>query len=544
MNFFILFFSQKIYIPFFVLILFLSTGFGQTNNFTPINSDQIELFKNYSLSSASDINLLGLESNLSLAFKQTREQKWGSVNLPPELLNDDFKPWESEKHFFIGVGEVAILEFIPWALAKWIRTWEDPAKNWANVSSKTWWRNLSYGWEYDGDSFQTNNFAHPYHGALFFSAGRTNGYNFWESTAFSLAGSAIWETFGETYRPAFNDWIYTGLGGANLGEILYRLSSMVTDNTASGSDRVWSEIFGTLINPVRGFNRAISGEMGQNFPNPEWSRPKDFLIAFDGGTRTIDKNGDKQYRDKEVEGLFNLHLNYGNRFTSQKPFEFFGFDFAIASGLPHLTQLNSTGYLFGYNLEKNKHLFNVNLDFNYNNLIKEETTLTDTVYKGFLFGSTQLYPHILSKFPIGEKTNIVTQLGVNGILISATPDDYFKDPEGRVYDFGPGVGTRIFAAIQNGIWNYVSLLYYGAWLWTQSQPDNSKHHIHFLILEAQYPFTSYFSFGVSAGVYWRNSYYESYEGIINGVGYTREASEVHKNHPIIRVFFRTALIDL
>jgi len=108
------------------------------------------------------------------------------------------------------------------------------------------------------------------HGALFFNVGRSNGYSFWESTGWALTGSAIWEFFGETFRPAFNDWIYTGVGGVNLGEITYRLSAMVTDNTASGSDRVWSEIFGTLINPVRGFNRAISGEMGQNFPNPGW----------------------------------------------------------------------------------------------------------------------------------------------------------------------------------------------------------------------------------------------------------------------------------
>ncbi|MGE5795622.1 MAG: DUF3943 domain-containing protein, partial [Ignavibacteria bacterium] len=236
--------------------------------------------------------------------------KFGRINLSSRF-DKDIKTWESEKHFWIGAGEIAILEFIPWALAKWIRTWEDPAKNWANVSNDTWWQNISKGFEYDGDNFQTNNFAHPYHGALFFNAGRTNGYNFWESSIWSLTGSAIWEYFGETYRPAFNDWIYTGIGGVNLGEILFRLSSMVTDNTASGSERVWSEVFGTLLNPVRGFNRAISGEMGKNFPNPSWSRPEDFLITFDAGTRTLDKDGDETYSDKEVEGLFTFSLNYG-----------------------------------------------------------------------------------------------------------------------------------------------------------------------------------------------------------------------------------------
>jgi hypothetical protein len=72
--------------------------------------------------------------------------------------------------------------------------------------------------------------------------------------------------------------------------------------------------------------------------------------------------------------------------------------------------MNSSGYLFGYDIQKNRHQLNVNLDFNYDNLIKEETSETDTVYKGFLFGTTQIYPHLLSRFPIGEKTNIVTSL--------------------------------------------------------------------------------------------------------------------------------------
>jgi hypothetical protein len=206
--------------------------------------------------------------------------------------------------------------------------------------------------------------------------------------------------------------------------------------------------------------------------------------------------------------------------------------------------MNSTGFLFGWELEKAKHRFDVSLDFNFNDLIKEEISETDTVYKGFLFGSTQIFPHLSSIFPIGEKTNVVTRIGINGMMMAATPNDYYVDVEGRTNDFGPGVGTRIYAAIQNGIWNYVSVLYYGAWLWTQSQPDNSKHHIHFLILEAQYPITKYFSIGFSTGVYWRNSYYDAYSGIIGGVEYTREASDVTRSHPIGRLFFRTAILDL
>ncbi|MBP1683373.1 MAG: hypothetical protein H6Q27_937, partial [Ignavibacteriaceae bacterium] len=172
--------------------LFLTTiSFAQNSSFDITDKDYIELESSFYLSEYRLNNNPNSGYQNSLAFKNQLNQKWGSVNLPPELMNDDFKPWESEKHFAIGVGEVAILEFIPWALAKWFRTWEDPADNWANVSSKTWWSNLQNGFEYDGDNFLTNNFSHPYHGALFFNAGRTNGYDFWESSAFSLAGSAV-----------------------------------------------------------------------------------------------------------------------------------------------------------------------------------------------------------------------------------------------------------------------------------------------------------------------------------------------------------------
>lgn len=470
------------------------------------------------------------ESNLSLAMKP---RGLSLDTRTAELQNSlplEFEPWESKKHFWVGVGEIAILEFLPWAMAKWVRNWEDPADNWANVSSESWFRNLSNGWEYDGDNFTTNNYAHPYHGAMFFSVGRTNGYDFWESTAWSLTGSAIWEYFGETFRPAFNDWIYTGVGGAAYGEMLYRLSSLVTDNRATGAERFWSEFWGTLINPVRGFNRAISGEMGQNFDNPKWSRPKDFRLEFDAGTRTLDQDGDGKFEEGDIEGLFTMNLYYGNPFKAKKPFEFFRFDVGFSSGKPHFAQLNSSGYLFGFDLKKNKHKLNVHLDFLYNNLIRETTTETDTVYNGLVFGTTQLFPHLLSNFPIGSKTSIVTQVGINAILMGATRNDYYTDIEGRLYDFGPGVGLRLQGALMSNGWDYFKFFYYGAWMYTQSEPGDSKHNVHFLLFEAQYPFTSFFSFGVRGGWFWRESYYDDFP-------------DVNKNHPMIRVFFRTALVN-
>jgi hypothetical protein len=68
-------------------------------------------------------------------------------------------------------------------------------------------------------------FAHPFHGSLYFSAARTNGFNYWASVPFAIAGSFLWECCGETHPPSINDWIATSIGGAAIGETTYRLSS-------------------------------------------------------------------------------------------------------------------------------------------------------------------------------------------------------------------------------------------------------------------------------------------------------------------------------
>ena len=467
----------------------------------------------------------------SLAFKTPSINNWGNVQLPDDEIDYKYKTWESEKHFGIAVGELAISEFIPWALARWVRDWEDPADNWAVVGSNTWWRNINNGWEYDGDNFLTNFFAHPYHGSLFYNVGRTNGYDFWESSAWAFTGSAVWEYFGETFRPAFNDWVNTSFNGINLGEVTYRLSTMVTDNTASGSDRLISEILGTLLNPVRGFNRVISGEVSKSFPNPEWRKPDDFLLSFNAGIRRLDKNGSELVREGVEEGVFGLDLNYGTPFKAKDPFSNFRLSIALASGLPRLNKLESSGYLAGIflkNSESVKHKFNVNLEYGFYNIFKQDEK-DSLVYEGILLGATTIYPHLLSSFNVWGKSKIITQVGINGVLMGATPNDYYFDVEGRNYDFGPGVGIRLIAALHSGIWDYVRIAYNSLWIWTMSEPADATHHIHFFSVDLQFPINNYFSVGLGGNLYWRNSYYTNYD-------------DVYKEHPVVRFFFTTAIL--
>jgi len=40
---------------------------------------------------------------------------------------------------------------------------------------KIWWNNISYGFEWDDNTFQVNQFGHPYQGNNYFNAGRATG---------------------------------------------------------------------------------------------------------------------------------------------------------------------------------------------------------------------------------------------------------------------------------------------------------------------------------------------------------------------------------
>jgi hypothetical protein len=122
----------------------------------------------------------------------------------------------------------------------------------ARVGTDTWKYNIKKGWEWDIDRFGVNFIGHPYSGTLSFNAGRSNGYNYFQSFGFAVGGSLMWEYFCENTRPSYNDIINTPVNGAFIGEILYRISSNVLDDRTGGIERVSRELLAGLINPMRG----------------------------------------------------------------------------------------------------------------------------------------------------------------------------------------------------------------------------------------------------------------------------------------------------
>ena len=108
----------------------------------------------------------------------------------------------------LAVGEALAINLFVNRVDAWV--FKD---DWAQTGPKYWSRNLRLGWEWDEDAFPTNMFAHPYHGGLYFNAGRSNGLGYFESVPIAFMGSWTWEYLGETYRPSLNDWFMTSFGG-------------------------------------------------------------------------------------------------------------------------------------------------------------------------------------------------------------------------------------------------------------------------------------------------------------------------------------------
>ncbi len=120
--------------------------------------------------------------------------------------------------------------------------------------------NLHRSWVVDNDDFATNQFLHPYSGAVYQNFARSAGLDFWQASGYTFAGSLLWEEAGENTAPSINDQIVTGIGGSFLGEPLFRLASLLLETGQDERPSVWRELFATAISPATGFNRLVYGK--------------------------------------------------------------------------------------------------------------------------------------------------------------------------------------------------------------------------------------------------------------------------------------------
>ena len=216
-----------------------------------------------------------------------------------------------------------------------------------NISSRSISRNWNTNhWVTDRDTFTVNQLGHPYQGSMYFNFARSAGLNFWEGLAYAYVGSATWEVAWETTRPSRNDQINTTLGGAFLGEALFRMSNLWLEKAPVS--RTWKELGAAAISPGVGFNRLAFGERFRGiYPsnNPEYySR---LAIGVSAATQN-DPAGSRDVR--RYEGLVDFGLDYGlpgrPGYEYRRPFDYFAFEATAATGAG-FERVATRGLLFG-----------------------------------------------------------------------------------------------------------------------------------------------------------------------------------------------------
>jgi Domain of unknown function (DUF3943) len=459
--------------------------------------------------------------------------------LPADLLTlcADCEP--RAKHPVRASAEFATSLAVPYIYNRYISGAE-----WSKVTFATIWQNMRSNVVWDDNNFQTNQIGHPLHGAFYFNALRSNGYNFWTSSLAAGAGAYLWEIAAETYPPSANDLLNTTLGGMVLGEMMWRLSNLVLDNTATGSGRVWREIAGFVLSPWNGVNRVTDGRSRTVAPNPTEWRPPMAQGFLDVGARLLGTQGNSidVVESPARNPSINFRFVYGRPVADLvgKPFSTFtiGTELVVGSGRQALQFLNVEGNLGGSVIREGptaRHVFAVTMNYDYSFLPNSDTLPSAVIFN---YGAQSFTAGVHSAFQLWPKWQLTTSLAAQGVALAAVRSDYYNiiDPGesevDRNYDFGPGVGGRVSAILTRPGKALFTLNAGSIWIRTL---DGSKynHYITTASVDARYFILDQMGVGLSYSYLRRDS--EPLDPA------TAPGPATRLEIPILRLFLSTAI---
>jgi len=384
----------------------------------------------------------GNQPKKSSLIDTTVQNKYG------DLLNDDSE-YNKKYPLWIPAAEVVGALVLTWSIDRYIIKGD-----YAYIGLSTWKSNINEGWEWDKDRFGINFIGHPYSGTLSFNAGRSNGYNYFQSFTFAVGGSLMWEYFGENTRPSYNDVINTPINGAFLGEILYRLSSNILDDRTRGAERVFREIAAGLVDPVRGFNRLLQGKTSRK-TNKEVYQKEPLNISLFAGIHRINDESQGFFGPGTSSVMLNTQLDYGNPFEvrSRKPYDFFKLRIDLDFGVGRKIVDNITGYgiLFGKNLQLGKMAMLLG-GFQYYDYWDS---------KSFELGTIGFGAGLFTKLPLSTRTILYTNVHLAAVPFAGNSTLFGPDTsQVRDYTFGYGYEGKFESTLNLGKYGTASFIYY------------------------------------------------------------------------------------
>ena len=429
----------------------------------------------------------GNEPAKSALVDTTKQNKYG------DLLDDD-TTYNKRAPLWVPAAEVLGAVTLTWALDRYILN-----ADYARIGFKSWNVNLTQGWEWDNDRFGINFIGHPYSGTLSYNAGRSNGYNYYQSFCFALGGSLMWEYFGENTRPSYNDIIYTPVNGTFFGEIFYRLSSNILDDRTRGGERVFREIAAGLINPMRGVNRLLHGQSFRR-TNKEIYEKEPINISLYGGVRKISDVAYDAFGKGTYSAMFNFQFDYGNPFElrKRKPFDFFKLrvDLNFGVGRKYLDNILGYGILSGKNVQAGKLALLIG-GFQYYDYWDNSKFELGTI--GFGGG-------VISKYPMSKTSNLYTSIHLALVPFAGNSTKFVIDTtQVRDYNFVGGLESKFETTMNLGKYATATLRYYFYWMRTYVG-KNGNNFVHIIKPRITVNIYKFLSIGCEAQLYYNDLY--------------------------------------
>ena len=294
--------------------------------------------------------------------------------------------------------------------------------------------NIRTGWAWDNDSFVQNQAGHPYQGSMYYNAVRSNGYGYWAGGLGTILGSLSWEMFCETDPPSINDILTTTAGGMAMGEVFWRLSDLILDDSAAGRERFWREAAALAVNPVRGVNRVLRGQVRARGAVLPGASPA-VSITAGLGARALSASGSE---GPAAGTQAYIGIEYGESFDVQgnKPYDWFTFTLKAGAGrnCSALQHVSILGRLYGKSWRTNGGsdvLLGLFQHFNYCDLPEIEVSETNS------FG-----PGVIVQFHDKRGAPATRlQMHLGAIVMGGISSDYYKVLK-RDYNMGGGYSLK------------------------------------------------------------------------------------------------------
>lgn len=355
--------------------------------------------------------------------------------------------------------------------------------HYAYISWNTIKENFRHGFEWDDDHLHTNMFDHPYNGSIFFNAGRSNGFNFWQSELFAIGGSAMWEMFMEREYPSTNDIIATPIGGAALGEVFYRTSDLILDDRATGGERFGRELAAFLVDPMKGINRIITGAAwkkrvtsGRRFGIP----PVSVEVSLGARMLTLWENDEGSRAGVAAE----IDIEYGDRFAgvTKTPYDYFIFLLELQGikSQPLLSRVEITGRLLSKEIVERKNL-NVNIGlYQHFDYIDSDTIRPER--KPVFFPCSVPYKlgtpasiggGAMFRFSPLSAMCIDGYVHVNGVVLAGILTDFYRDYH-RNYNWGSGFSVKAgmdWSLVNGRLYVRLANQFYRIYTWNGYDPN-------------------------------------------------------------------------